>query len=126
MLDANFSSVDKYVRGIQGLESSITPEVLSMKFLSRPFRTDLQRVRAIFIWIVENISYVGPEVERQRVKRGITASDLSPSVRPDLETAESTLRDRCCTRDGFALLFHSMASAAGVHCGIVRGYLKCK
>jgi transglutaminase/protease-like cytokinesis protein 3 len=103
-----------------------------MKFLARPFRTDLQRVRAIFIWMTENIKYMklagdGEGGEKRRPRTGISANeDPMPSVRSDLETAESTLKDRCCSKDGFALLFHKMASTAGIHSGIVRGYLKGK
>ena len=122
--------MDKYVRNIQRMSNSITSDVLTMKFLARPFRTDLQRVRAIFIWMAENIVYLklandGEGGERRRPRTGISATqDPMPSVRPDLETAESTLKDRCCSGDGFAMLFHKLASTAGIHCGIVRGYLK--
>ncbi|KAI9597224.1 hypothetical protein BDF19DRAFT_314677 [Syncephalis fuscata] len=127
----DLGAVDKYVRNIQHMSNSITPDVLTMKFLARPFRTDLQRVRAIFIWMAENIVYLKLASdgegggEKRRPRAGISATeDPMPSVRPDLETAESTLKDRCCSNDGFALLFHKLASTAGIHSGIVRGYLK--
>ncbi|RKP12219.1 hypothetical protein BJ684DRAFT_21227 [Piptocephalis cylindrospora] len=41
-----------------------------------------------------------------------------------METATTTLQARQCRRDGFAKLFHAMAGAAGLQCGLVRGYLK--
>ncbi|RKP27050.1 hypothetical protein SYNPS1DRAFT_27282 [Syncephalis pseudoplumigaleata] len=126
----DLGAVDRYVRNIQHMSHSITPEVLTMKFLARPFRTDLQRVRAIFIWMTDNIRYRqmagdGEAGGGRRPRAGISATeDPMPSVQPELETAETTLKDRCCSRDGFALLFHKMASTAGIHSGIVRGYLK--
>lgn len=41
----------------------LTPTLLSQKFLVRPYRRDLFRLRALFIWLVQNIR---PEYHQKR------------------------------------------------------------
>lgn len=96
--------VDKSTRFITGLPPSCTPAALATTYLCRPFRSDVQRLRAIFTWVSERVTweedFVG-DVETRRViqtKRGCS------------EEISKLVRDLCI--------------AVGLHAEVVRGYLK--
>ncbi|TKX26853.1 transglutaminase-like protein [Elsinoe australis] len=96
--------VDKSTRFINSIPPSVTPQALAQTYLCRPFRSDVQRLRAIFTWVSERITweedFVGP-IETRRVvqtKRGCS------------EEIANLVRDLCV--------------AVGLHAEVVRGYLK--
>ncbi|KAI9880770.1 MAG: cytokinesis protein 3, partial [Watsoniomyces obsoletus] len=49
----SFSQVDKAARCITSLPSSITAAVLATGYVCRPYRSAVQRLRAIFTWCSE-------------------------------------------------------------------------
>ncbi|KAI8063956.1 hypothetical protein BDF21DRAFT_123878 [Thamnidium elegans] len=51
----DFSQIDNYAMTVQQRGPLLTPTLLSQKFLVRPYKRDLFRLRALFIWIVHNI-----------------------------------------------------------------------
>lgn len=51
----DFSHVDNYASTVQQRGPLLTPTLLSQKFLVRPYRQDLFRLRALFIWVIQNI-----------------------------------------------------------------------
>ncbi|KAG8628251.1 hypothetical protein KVT40_004124 [Elsinoe batatas] len=96
--------VDKSTRFITAIPPSTTPQALAQTYLCRPFRSDVQRLRAIFTWVSERITweedFVGP-IETRRVlqtKRGCS------------EEIANLVRDLCV--------------AVGLHAEVVQGYLK--
>ncbi|KAK3073360.1 hypothetical protein LTR53_005156 [Teratosphaeriaceae sp. CCFEE 6253] len=96
--------VDKSTRFIQSIPSMVTAAALAQGYICRPYRTDVQRLRAIFTWVAERITweedYEG-EVDTRRVlstKRGCSAE--------------------------IAGLVREMCSAVGLYAEEVHGYLK--
>ncbi|KAI7900297.1 uncharacterized protein BX663DRAFT_518198 [Cokeromyces recurvatus] len=61
--ETDFSQVDSYASTVQQRGPLMTPSILSQKFLARPYRRDLYRLRAIFIWLIQNIR---PEYDQRR------------------------------------------------------------
>ncbi|CEP15458.1 hypothetical protein [Parasitella parasitica] len=53
--EADFAQIDSYASTVQQRGPLLTPAILSQKFLVRPYRKDLLRLRALFIWVVQNI-----------------------------------------------------------------------
>src|SRR4051794_23217356 len=49
--DADFHQIDMYSRNIKQYDLHITPEVLVSRYLARPYKRDLHKLRAIFAWI---------------------------------------------------------------------------
>ena len=105
--------IDKYARLIRQRASHLTPGQFANKYLTRPFRDNLAKARAIFVWVAEFIAWQGNPSERSLDQDGWD------------ETAESTMSTRKSRGPGYAQLFHSMAEAAGLRdCRIVTGFVK--
>ncbi|EED17891.1 SH3 domain protein (Cyk3), putative [Talaromyces stipitatus ATCC 10500] len=101
----NLNLVDKSTRFISSLPPLTNPASLAQGYICRPYKSDVQRLRAIFIWVSEKIAWEEPldenEVDLKRVinmKRG-------------------------CPQD-VAFLVQEMCSAVGLHADIIKGYLK--
>lgn len=61
--EADFAQIDSYASTVQQRGPLLTPVILSQKFLVRPYRKELLRLRVLFIWIVQNIR---PEYHQRR------------------------------------------------------------
>ncbi|RCH83562.1 cytokinesis protein 3, partial [Rhizopus stolonifer] len=61
--ESHFAQIDIYASTVQQRGPLLTPTILSQKFLVRPYKRDLFRLRALFIWIVQNIR---PEYHQKR------------------------------------------------------------
>ncbi len=111
-----------------GFSQQAAPAILASQITSS-CRTDLEKVRAIFNWITENISYnTGP-----RNKTGATNpayGDNTPDAREDEgplkslneRVAENVLRKRVAMCDGYARLFTVLCDHAGIRSEIITGY----
>ncbi|KAL8400505.1 hypothetical protein RB594_000772 [Gaeumannomyces avenae] len=100
----NLSQVDKNSRFISGLPPTTTAITLATTYVCRPYRSDVQRLRAIFTWVAEKISWE-EEFEGQ------------------IDTRRVITSKRACAEE-YALLVVEMCTAVGLHCEVVRGYLK--
>ncbi|KAL2760801.1 hypothetical protein ACRALDRAFT_2130999 [Sodiomyces alcalophilus JCM 7366] len=100
----NLSQVDKNTRFIGNLPPTVTAAALATTYVCRPYRSDVQRLRSIFTWVAERIcweeDFEGP-IDTRRV----------------LQTK------RACAEE-YAVLVFEMCAAVGIHCEVVRGYLK--
>ncbi|KAI9850969.1 MAG: cytokinesis protein 3 [Thelocarpon superellum] len=100
----NLTLVDKSARFVNNIPPMTNPISLAQGYLCRPYRSDVQRLRAIFIWVSEKISWEEDfegEVDSRRViqlKRG-------------------------CAEE-VAVLVLEMCQAMGMHAEVVRGHLK--
>ncbi|KAJ5649697.1 uncharacterized protein N7484_003420 [Penicillium longicatenatum] len=107
---ANFNSgnltlVDKSARFINSVPPTTNPVSLAQGYICRPYKSDVQRLRAIFTWVSEKIAWEEPvdgiEVDMKRVlhaKRG------SPQE--------------------IAILVNDMCAAVGLHAEVIHGFLK--
>lgn len=100
----NLSQVDKNSRFISGLGPTTTAITLATTYVCRPYRSDVQRLRAIFTWVAEKICW-------------------EEDFEGDIDTRRVIQSKRACAEE-YAVLVMEMCTAVGIHCEIVRGYLK--
>ncbi|GAA4330481.1 transglutaminase domain-containing protein [Flaviaesturariibacter amylovorans] len=95
------------------------PDTLAAR-LTRPFRTDREKVRALFRWVAHYIAY---EVRSPRMPKQVrdTAWDGLPL---DERVAYATLRRRSGVCEGFARLFNTLCHYAGIRSELVSGYVR--
>ncbi|KAI5240128.1 hypothetical protein E4T43_06254 [Aureobasidium subglaciale] len=96
--------VDKGTRFISALPQMVTPTSLAQSYLCRPYRSDVQRLRAIFTWTAERI---------------IWEEDFEGQI----DTRRVLQTKRGCSEE-IAVLARDLCSAVGLHAEVVRGYLK--
>lgn len=100
----NLTQVDKNSRFVSGLPSTTTAATLASTYVCRPFRSDVQRLRAIFTWVSEKICW-------------------EEDFEGEIDTRRVISSKRGCAEE-YAVLVSEMCAAVGIHCEIVRGYLK--
>lgn len=100
----NFMNVDKNSRFIKSLPPMTTAITLSTTYVCRPYRSDVQRLRAIFTWVAEVITW-------------------EEDYEGDVDTRRVIQTKRGCAEE-YAVLVMEMCGAVGLHCEVVRGYLK--
>ena len=99
-----FSLVDKSARFITSLPATITASILATGYICRPHRSDVQRLRAIFIWCAERVVWdedLDGEIDTRRV-----------------------IQNRRGSSRELAVLVMEMCLAVGIHCEVVPGYIK--
>jgi hypothetical protein len=100
------------------------PGTLS-RLLTSSYTTDKEKIRSIFIWITQNISYYrGPS----RPKKSEVLDDLLPdtgALQPLTERmAIKVLQDRRTYCDGYSRLFKSLCDHASLRSEIITGYAR--
>ncbi|KAG4438255.1 hypothetical protein IFR05_006283 [Cadophora sp. M221] len=100
----NLSLVDKNARFINSLPPMTNPVSLATGFVCRPYRSDVQRLRAIFTWVSEKITWEED-------------FESDPDSRRVIQTK------RGCAQE-VAILVMEMCAAVGIHAEVIRGYLK--
>ena len=107
----SFSQVDKAARFVTSFPSSITAASLATGFICRPYRSGVQRLRAIFIWCAERISW---EEDHD--------FDTYHYNQP-CDTRKVVQTKRGSSQEIAALVLE-MCMAIGIHAEVVQGCLK--
>ena len=102
-----FSKVDEHARKTPQ-EFTRNTSVLA-GYLTSPFPTEIEKSRAIFTWITENIAYD-------------TASFFAGRIQPS--DPQLTLNQRKATCGGYSALFLELATLAGLEAVIISGHSK--
>ncbi|TDZ26627.1 cytokinesis protein 3 [Colletotrichum orbiculare MAFF 240422] len=100
----NLVQVDKNSRFVSSLPPMTTAVSLATNYVCRPYRSDVQRARAIFTWVSEKVCW---------------EEDFEGKV----DTRRVVQTKRACAEE-YAVLVQEMCTAVGIHCEVVRGYLK--
>ncbi|KEY69878.1 hypothetical protein S7711_06434 [Stachybotrys chartarum IBT 7711] len=100
----NLSQVDKNSRFISEPPPLTTAITLATTYVCRPYRSDVQRLRAIFTWVSEKICW-------------------EEDFEGEIDTRRVIQAKRACAEE-YAVLVMEMCTAVGLHCEVVRGYLK--
>lgn len=121
---SNFREVDYRTRFVDEND----PAVLAAK-LTAFCHTDKEKVRAIFKWITENISYyrVTPKKAKDKAENLYEEEydDDTSALKPVTERiALKVLKDRRTYCEGYARLFKSLCDHAGIHAEIITGYAR--
>ncbi|KAI9885552.1 MAG: hypothetical protein M1823_002651 [Watsoniomyces obsoletus] len=100
----NFAMVDKSTRFIGNLPQTTNSTSLAQGYVCRPYRSDAQRLRAIFTWVSEKVAW-------------------EEDFEGDIDTRRVIQTKRGCAEE-VAVLVMEMGAAVGIHAEVVRGYLK--
>ncbi|KAI0011183.1 hypothetical protein F4779DRAFT_245893 [Xylariaceae sp. FL0662B] len=100
----NLSQVDKNSRFVSSLPPMTTAITLATTYVCRPYRSEVQRLRAIFTWAAEKVNW-------------------EEDFEGDVDTRRVIQTKRACAEE-YAVLVHEMCAAIGIHSEIIRGYLK--
>ena len=100
----NLHLVDKSARFINSVPPMTNAASLAQGYVCRPYRSDVQKLRAIFTWVSEKIGW-------------------EEDFEGEVDTRRVIQMRRGCAEE-VAVLVSDMCSAAGLHAEVVRGYLK--
>jgi hypothetical protein len=107
------------------LQPIISPDSLARQ-LTYPYTTDLEKVRAIFRWITENISYnIRPTHRIDNTEKSYILDDSTDTgpLKPLSErVAIDVLKRRIAFCDGYARLFTTLCTYAGIESEVITGY----
>ena len=118
----DFSEIDRSVKIIE----VAAPAVLARQ-LTVNYSTDLQKVRAIFRWIADNIAYRTREttIRKRKSKFNDEEPDDTTDLKPlDERVAETVLASKVAVCDGYARLFKTLCIYAGIRAEVINGYGK--
>ena len=95
------------------------------------YEDDESKVRAIFVWVTDNIEYsleTLDEQKKDRSKRRIKAKDPDEKAELEKELKDNDLK-KCLKRRGgvvtdYTYLFTELCDAVGIEAGEVKGYLR--
>lgn len=114
----DFSAVDSYARSLPfRKEKNI---ILITDSLTNRFPTDLEKGRAIFVWITENIAYDCGQQNRLETEPTEAVHPLY-YTQQQLELIMKTRRTRC---EGYAFMFKLMCRLAGIYATTLEGYAR--
>jgi transglutaminase/protease-like cytokinesis protein 3 len=100
----NLQLVDKSSRFVTNLPPMTNPASLAQGYVCRPYRSDVQRFRAIFTWVSEKIAW-------------------EEDFEGEVDTRHVIQSLRGCAQE-VAILVMEMCQAVGLHAEVVRGFLK--
>ena len=100
----NLQLVDKTTRFVNNMPTSINAVGLVQGYLCRPYKSDIQKLRAIFIWTSERVAW-------------------EDDFEGDIDTRRVLQTRRGCSKE-IATLVMEMCRAAGIHSEVAQGYLK--
>jgi len=107
----NLSLVDKTARFVRDLPPTLNATGLAQQYLCRPYRSDVQRLRAIFTWVSERVTW----------EDDFEVLDSTSATVVDTRRVVQTKRG--CTQE-IAFLVAELCTAVGIHAEVVHGYLK--
>ncbi len=118
----DFTAIDRRTQSIH----TASPAILSQK-LTEGYTTELEKVRSIFRWVADNITYRTREYSNRPTKRLrlqemiIDTSELKPL---DERVAETVLENGIAICDGYARLFKTLCDYAGIKNEVITGYAR--
>lgn len=101
----NLGLVDKSARFVNSLPPMTNPTSLAQGYVCRPYKSDVQRLRAIFTWVSEKIAWDDP------------VEEIEIDMRRILQTRRASPKE-------VAFLVEEMCAAVGLHAEAIKGFLK--
>ena len=108
----NLELVDKSTRFVNSIPPTTNAAGLAQGFVCRPYRSDVQRLRAIFTWVAEKVGW------EEDFEFG------TPETGGEKLDTRRVIHSRRGCSEEIATLVAEMCTAVGIHCEIVHGYLK--
>ncbi len=119
---ANFFAIDTYVQSVQ--EANL--DTLAGKLIF-PYTTELEKVRAIYSWICQNIRYNADIYKPLALRARFRQEPLDTTTEwksADEMVAQKVLRRRLAVCDGYSRLFKVLCQYAGVEAVVLNGYVR--
>ena len=116
----DFGKIDSFARSIELDMNRMTLSELTDS-LTGPCHTDLEKVRAIFVWIAHNIAY---DYEKLNIHQLDTLAYLTNAMFDDKLLIKNVLDRRKGICYDYAYLFRTMCALEGIKAKVVRGYAK--
>ena len=120
-----YESIDQQVRNYPDFIDNLND--LSIR-ISNDFNTDEEKVRAIFVWITENIKYDMSDYKVLIVPRTIgywSDYDLERTLRKrEQQKIDSAIRTKRAKCYGYSLLFAKLCQKLNIEAGVIKGYAK--
>ena len=116
----------KKINSKEKLSETLAPAVLAQE-LTLPYSNDLQKVKAIFYWITENISYRTRSIRsRKKISPALVEeTNDTAALKPlDERIAENVLDERVAVCDGYARLFKTLCIYSGIQAEVINGYAR--
>ncbi|KAI9690662.1 MAG: cytokinesis protein 3 [Bogoriella megaspora] len=104
----NLELVDKSARFVNSVPPATNAAGLAQGFVCRPYRSDVQRLRAVFTWVAEKVTW---------------EEDFEFREEEGIDTRRVIHARRGCSEE-IAMLVAEMCSAVGIHAEVVHGLLK--
>ena len=102
-----FNVIDAYMRNCPAASEYSIEDIAF--YINRSARTDLEKARAVYVWMTDNVSYDD---------ESFNSGDFGDN------SAENVLRTRKAVCAGFANLFTEIAIKTGIEAITVSGYAK--
>ncbi|MGZ4053900.1 MAG: transglutaminase domain-containing protein [Bacteroidia bacterium] len=120
---AKYKKVDEFVLSMKKRNKK-TP-VLA-KEITAPFTSEEEKVRALFVWITNNISYDCVAYHQKNAPSGNFSYKTQEELLRKLDlyysnVAALTLRNKKAVCEGYAVLFREFCKANGINCLLVEG-----
>ncbi len=121
----DFTSVDAFARGIKynGDLNKLTQTLIA------PYNTDILKIRAIFIWITDNIEYDYKLFNEGNMSSGFSCTGkkevcAAAKLAYENEYVANVLNKEKGVCSGYAMVFKKMCEIANINCERVSGYTK--
>lgn len=126
-IDVDFTSIDNNSRKIK-YKDDLNELVLE---LTKECKTQIEKTRAIFIWITDNVKYDCRKFNKMQKNGRFKTFKCKTKEECDLKKAEyenkqinRTLKRRKGVCENYSKLFEKMCRIAGINCYYISGYTK--
>ncbi len=123
--NTNFELVDRHARSVKA--KSATELV---KKLTEPYNTEIEKIRAVFIWITQNIRYdIKGAANANNIYDGLLRRKISPIdsiVEKDYNDRiiQKILDEKQAICDGYSRLFKTLCDMVGIKAVIITGTIR--
>lgn len=128
----NYSSAQKWQTNVATIHSGQLAKKATVadslaKALTASSKTELEKVRSIFYWITDNISYQTTRFSRYKPGRHVPSEHEDTSaalISLDERIANAVIRKKEAVCDGYARLFKTLCDYAGIRSEVITGYAR--
>lgn len=112
LFSQGFRHVDDYVKSLE-IERTESIDRVTLK-ITQPFKSDIERVRAIYFWIATNIEYDYEGIDSYNWENYSSYEDI----------LRATFENRKGICSGYSYLFKHMAALCNIDCEVVSGFAR--
>ena len=118
-----FKKVDEYVLKLKKKNKAVP---ILAKEITAPFTTEEEKVRALFIWVTNNIAYDCITYHNKKTPKGNFSYKTPEELLIKLDKyyynyAMLVVRNKKGVCDGYAILFRELCKSVGIECQLVEG-----